>query len=191
MSKCRFIVLGDGQSYTTANELGHYMETKGIKFTSDKTGSKHFGSLFNRVLCSYGRDRASYGEEDIRHCFPKLITKDSDGNSIHDNDVIVEAFLKSGMCQPSSVAVCSKGFEYRGLDLYKVTASYMLVTYCGKKQNIQFEQGDFEFLDFIQQKPYLEYTKRLDCLTNVTSQQSLIPKFNEGVIKHDKTGHLV
>ena len=188
----RFITLRTC-SYTTANEIGRYLITNGIKVATDKFGSNHFGSKFNNVLCSQLKKGAPYSDiyplDEMD--FPKLITRDEDGNDILQNKRVVKTLIDTNMCENSSVAVLKEGTKLRGLDLYTPTAAEMLVLYFGDEYGVKFKETDFEFLGYLAVTPHLEITKRIDYSCNDTSQSPLIPKFKEGVITNDKNRCLV
>ena len=74
---CRFVVIGNSVAYTTANEIGAFLMSKGVKFKafSNDSNSYHFGTVFNERLIT-GIKKAvgcggnvSYTIND----FPKLI----------------------------------------------------------------------------------------------------------------------
>ena len=177
MSKCRFIALGDGQVYTTANELGHYLETRGLKFPSDDVDSRHFGTKFNATLSSLSKKNVQYWEsfpystED----FPKLVTKDNDGTDVTQNKRIVDILLRNRMCEPSSVAVLNKGSAARGLDLYTIRAVRALIAYYGSLYHISLIEDDIEFICYCDDVPHLQKTTRKGTIVSTSNKNKLIP----------------
>lgn len=164
MSNCRFITLGDGCVYTTANELGHYLETKGITFPTDSEDSRHFGTKFNAVLGSLCKKNVQYWESFpyTADDFPKLITKDDTGVEVTQNKRIVDILIRNHMCEPSSVAVLNKGTLARGLDLYTIRAVRALIAYYGSLYHINLVEDEVEFICYCDDVPKLQRTKRTD-----------------------------
>lgn len=51
--KMRFICDNAGNCYTTASEIGKWLESKGVHFKRDFNGCPHYGSKINTILKSY------------------------------------------------------------------------------------------------------------------------------------------
>lgn len=175
MSKCRFIALGDGQMYTTANELGHYLETRGLAFSTDDANSRHFGSAFNKVLCNMQKKNAQYWENFPYTVadYPKLITRDENGNNVIQNKRIVNILLTNFMCENSSAGAMEKGSELRGIDLYSIRAVRAIVAYYGSLYNINLVEEDISFIQYCDVVPCLVTTKRKE-LSRTTTQKKLL-----------------
>lgn len=164
--KCRFVVLGDGKVYTTANELGSFLISKGVKFKqfSDDSFSYHFGTVFNERLIT-GLSKLvksgathSYGYMD----FPKLV------QSKGSNDMIIQSLITYNMCETSSVAPLVKGSDDRGLDIYTFNAFGALAESYG----VSTDSTDWLIMDSLSIPPVLEKTQRVNRPSN-TTQKSL------------------
>jgi len=175
MGKCRFITLGDGQVYTTANELGHYLETRGLRFYTDDNDSRHFGSSFNVILGSKLKQNAQYWESYpyTLDDYPKLVVKDDNGVDVNKNKRIVDILIKNFMCDNASVALINKGSKSRGLDLYTIRAVRAIIAYFGSAHNINLVEEDIEFLCYCDDVPQLQRTTRIDTVAK-NPQRKLI-----------------
>ena len=127
---CRFLVLGNSIAYTTANEIGAFLMSKGIKFEpfANDSNSYHFGTVFNKRLidglkksvgCGTG---IGYTSKD----FPKLIYNES-----NNNDMIMY-LLRNNLCTVASTA----------LDLYTLNAVRSLAD----SYSINIAESDIEIL---------------------------------------------
>lgn len=174
MAQCRFVTFGN-TSYTTANELGSYLIRSGVSFNSDANGCEHFGTVFNKALLTHLNKTASYSTsfpEITLFDFPKLVTKDENGNDIKHNFKFVELLLHNNMCETSSVAIMNQGNPGHGLDLYTVNAVKGLITQFGEPYGVKVKDSDFVFITRVESSPYLETTKRKD-RRKETSQKQL------------------
>ena len=137
---CRFLVLGNSIAYTTANEIGAFLMSKGIKFEpfANDSNSYHFGTVFNKRLidglkksvgCGTG---IGYTSKD----FPKLIYNES-----NNNDMIMY-LLRNNLCTVASTALVKKGGTERALDLYTLNAVRSLADSYG----INIVESDIEIL---------------------------------------------
>lgn len=176
MKKCRFAIF-NGVAYSTANEVGAYLLSLGLKFTSDSEGSYHFGSRFNKDLVSTMLKEIPYADilPSLSYTdFPKLLTVDDSGNKLKSSEKFVKYLLDNNMCVNSSVAPLSTGRIARGLDLYTWTAVKGLVRIYGDKHDIVFKDEDMEFLNVHISGDAKFVPNRIEEKRNKTSQKSLL-----------------
>ena len=137
---CRFVVLGNSVAYTTANEIGAFLMSKGIKFEpfANDSNSYHFGTVFNKRLITGLKKSISNGNN-INYSakdFPKLIY-----NQDNNNDMIMY-LLQNNLCSITSTAIVEKGSNERALDLYTLTAAVAIFISYG----IFINESDIEIL---------------------------------------------
>lgn len=151
---CRFITLGDGKAYTTANEIGLFLISKGVKFKqfSSDSLSYHFGTVFNERLLS-GLDKIVKSGASLEYTlkdFPKLLQSNA------HNDIIIQEFINVKMCETSSVAPIVKGSETKALDLYTLPA-FMSIA---KSYNVSISDTDVSISRILTVPPVLDTNKR-------------------------------
>lgn len=158
---CRFVVIGNSIAYTTANEIGAFLMSKGVKFKafSNDSNSYHFGTVFNERLIT-GIKKAigcggnvSYTIND----FPKLIYNKEDNNEM------IQYLIDNNLCTVPSTAIVQKGTTERALDLYTLDALKALIVSYGKT----LQESDIEILPrtFLY-TPYLKPNYRIEQTTS-------------------------
>lgn len=176
MRKCRFAIF-NGVAYSTANEVGAYLLSLGLSFTSDSEGSYHFGSRFNKDLVGAMKKEVHYADllPSLNYTdFPKLLTVDDSGNKLKPSEKFVKYLLDNNMCVASSIAPLNTGGAARGLDLYTWTAVKGLVRVHGHERGITFKDEDMEFLDVHISGDAKFVSNRIEEKRNKTSQKSLL-----------------
>ena len=170
MRTCRFIQFTDGSKYTTANELGAYLESRGIKIgIMYDRGSHHYGSYINRKLIDglkhnptlyNGEHSVSTGYSYLD--FPKLL------EGLGDNDTIIQVLMRNKLCSPTSVALMKKGTSESALDLY----SQNLVECLLRCYNQKVDSSEFVVVASCSESPIFTTNKRNKFKPN--SQKPLI-----------------
>ena len=168
---CHFIkFLNNDTSYTTANELGFYLISRGIKFKqfSDDSLSCHFGTVFNQRLISGIKKNPlsiNYSYKD----FPKLLV------DVNNNNTIIQQILNLNMCQTTSIAKVNKDSDVKALDLYTIHAVNCLVASYGLAVNT----SDYTYALTIDTEADFQVNTRK--ITNNKSQEGIrVPFFVKG-----------
>ncbi len=165
--KCRFVkFINSEKEYTTANELGLYLISRGIKFKqfSDDSMSCHFGTVFNERLIS-GIKKSPLSIGYTYSDFPKLLVSKSSNNDA------IQYMIDLKMCDPASVAYVNKDSDIRALDLYDKSVVDCLVLSYG----VPVETDDYnELLTFNIIPEFQENTRK------TIAKKNPVPFFMKG-----------
>jgi hypothetical protein len=168
---CRFVVLGNSVAYTTANEIGAFLMSRGIKFEpmGNDSNSYHFGKVFNTRLISGLKKAIKCGNvvDYTAKDFPKLVYNQSNNNEM------ILYLIQNNLCSVTSTANVQRGSSEKALDLYTLNAAVSIFN----SYDINIVESDIEILSrtFLY-KPTLKISDRAIneiCVTDNKQKRTL------------------